>query len=421
MKKLILFLLLPLWAIAQTTTGQEQEFDYGIKNNSTQTITTPPYLTTTGMDGTQGKIPSALIAKTSDVADSLATKENVSNKSDSYTASSSTTYASTKALVGGLATKENAFTKNTAFNKNFGTTAGTVAEGNDSRILNGQTSFGWGNHASAGYALTTGSNINQSSFRTALGLGSNAYTSTAYLPLSGGDVSGIIKTGGFRVSGDVAVITGVGLEAYYNPSNKTVYLQNYHRGAGGDAFYPMSLGASSFSFNAPITIEGSISATSYTGGATLTDTPTAPTAAPGTTGNQIATLDYVLANSGANSGASTSGTYTPTLTNGLNVTSSTLATSVYTKIGNIVTVTVTLYISVEAAVSPSMVTISLPFNRSTSGNDFVCGSGTAIPNSSNTCISAFFKLKNNTTEVALFFYPVASGGNTLTGTFSYSI
>ena len=34
------------------------------------------------------------------------TPENVSNKSDSYTASSSTTYASTKALVDGLATKQ---------------------------------------------------------------------------------------------------------------------------------------------------------------------------------------------------------------------------------------------------------------------------------------------------------------------------
>ena len=34
---------------------------------------------------------------------------------------------------------------------NFGTTAGTIAQGNDSRINNGQTAFGWGNHASAGY------------------------------------------------------------------------------------------------------------------------------------------------------------------------------------------------------------------------------------------------------------------------------
>lgn len=35
-----------------------------------------------------------------------------------------------------LSGKENAFAKNTAFNKNFGTVAGTVAQGNDSRILN---------------------------------------------------------------------------------------------------------------------------------------------------------------------------------------------------------------------------------------------------------------------------------------------
>ena len=50
---------------------------------------------------------------------------------------------------------EPVFSKNTAFNKNFGTTAGTVAQGNDSRIENGQTAYGWGNHASAGYALST--------------------------------------------------------------------------------------------------------------------------------------------------------------------------------------------------------------------------------------------------------------------------
>src|SRR5690554_5654460 len=47
------------------------------------------------------------------------------------------------------------FTKNTAFNKNFGTTAGTVAEGNDSRILNGQTAYSWGDHSVQGYATQT--------------------------------------------------------------------------------------------------------------------------------------------------------------------------------------------------------------------------------------------------------------------------
>ncbi|WP_118973118.1 pyocin knob domain-containing protein [Taibaiella koreensis] len=50
--------------------------------------------------------------------------------------------------------KEPAIAKNTAFNKNFGTVSGTVAEGNDSRINNGQTAYGWGNHAAAGYLKT---------------------------------------------------------------------------------------------------------------------------------------------------------------------------------------------------------------------------------------------------------------------------
>lgn len=56
------------------------------------------------------------------------------------------TTPSEDAIFDALATKEPSFTKNTAFNKNFGTTAGTVVEGGT--------------------------------------LGSNAYTSTAYLPVS---------------------------------------------------------------------------------------------------------------------------------------------------------------------------------------------------------------------------------------------
>jgi len=38
----------------------------------------------------------------------------------------------------------------------FGTASGTVAQGNDSRINNGQTAFSWGNHASAGYVKWDG-------------------------------------------------------------------------------------------------------------------------------------------------------------------------------------------------------------------------------------------------------------------------
>lgn len=53
------------------------------------------------------------------------------------------------------------FTKNTAFNKNFGTSAGTVAEGNDSRIANGQTAYDWGNHAGLYLPLSGGKLTNQ--------------------------------------------------------------------------------------------------------------------------------------------------------------------------------------------------------------------------------------------------------------------
>lgn len=54
-------------------------------------------------------------------------------------------------LQSALDAKENAFSKNTAFNKNFGTSSGTVAQGNDSRIINGDNAFSWGNHADQGY------------------------------------------------------------------------------------------------------------------------------------------------------------------------------------------------------------------------------------------------------------------------------
>lgn len=56
------------------------------------------------------------------------TPENVSNKSDSYTASSSTTYASTKAVVDGLATKQNSlgFTPENVTNKQSDLTASST-------------------------------------------------------------------------------------------------------------------------------------------------------------------------------------------------------------------------------------------------------------------------------------------------------
>jgi len=56
-----------------------------------------------------------------------------------------------QAITKALDDKEDRFGKRTGFNKNFGTSSGTVAQGNDSRINHGQTAYTWGNHANANY------------------------------------------------------------------------------------------------------------------------------------------------------------------------------------------------------------------------------------------------------------------------------
>ena len=72
-----------------------------------------------------------------------------------YTGSIGNTYTSSNGI---LLTGSN-------FTPTYGTSANTIAQGNDSRINNGQTAFSWGNHANAGYLQK---NIN---FDTNLGYG----------------------------------------------------------------------------------------------------------------------------------------------------------------------------------------------------------------------------------------------------------
>jgi len=78
MKKILLFLLISIVGYGQTSTGQEQEFDYGIKNNSTQTVTNPNTLVTQGSDGTYGKASVNNIPISLAVIDSLKLKSYLS-------------------------------------------------------------------------------------------------------------------------------------------------------------------------------------------------------------------------------------------------------------------------------------------------------------------------------------------------------
>lgn len=88
---------------------------------------------------------------------------------------------------------------------NFGTIAGTIAQGNDSRILNGQTAYGWGNHASQGYVNSI--LINGTS-------GENANGFLDFIP--GTNIS-ITKSGGHvtisSTGGGTGTVTSVGLSA----------------------------------------------------------------------------------------------------------------------------------------------------------------------------------------------------------------
>ena len=170
MKKII-FLLFPLLTLAQNPTN----FPYGIKNPAATSDSAPAYFTTTQVDGVHKKTPAALVAKVAIVNDSLATKENVANKSDSYTTSSSTTYASTKAVVDGLATKISG-TGTTNYLPKF-TSAGVLGNSqifdNGSRVWIGGTDNGVDKLQVNGSALIQGQRIS-SDYQSNLFIGAGA-------------------------------------------------------------------------------------------------------------------------------------------------------------------------------------------------------------------------------------------------------
>lgn len=119
MKKILFLLLLTIASYAQTPTGQETSFDYGIQNNAAPTVAVPNYLTTQGMTGVYGKIEPINLPLSTAVLDSLATKanntlsgivtalgftpENVANKSTSLTASD-VLYPTNNAVLAALPT-----------------------------------------------------------------------------------------------------------------------------------------------------------------------------------------------------------------------------------------------------------------------------------------------------------------------------
>lgn len=151
----------------------------------------------------QNDIPNLPISKITNLQSTLNGKEDKSNKVTSIGATpSNTNYPSEKAVADYVTSM--GYTGSNGINISgsnvitpvYGTALGTIAQGNDSRIINGQIAYGWGDHADAGYqeALVSGTNIKTVNGVSILGSGNivtpnNTYTAGSGLTLTGGEFS----------------------------------------------------------------------------------------------------------------------------------------------------------------------------------------------------------------------------------------
>lgn len=157
---------------------------------------------------------------------------------------------------------------------------------------------------------------------------------------------------------------------------------------------------------------GDLTAFAKTASPSFTGTPTAPTAIAGTNTTQIATTAFVQ-------NAMTSGTYTPTLTNTTNISSSILNAAYYTKIGNIVTVTIAGQITLTTTATATLLTFTLPI----SGAIPINGVGQGNVTSGGDGINAFGVINTISTTQGEFMIgaPVGTGSGVFSITFTYSL
>ena len=124
----------------------------------------------------------------------------------------------------------------------------------------------------------------------------------------------------------------------------------------------------------------------------------------------------------ATDSAPTSGTYTPTVTASTNVTSTTLSNASYTKIGNIVTGTISINMQATAINLLSEITFTVPVNRASVVPNYYVGAGTYQTDTAFSSGNGFFSGSSATTITLRFNSgeSVASAGS-LVFTFQYDI
>lgn len=151
----------------------------------------------------------------------LDTRYAASGVGSSYTPLTRAITAGTGLIGGGD------FTANRSFSVNFGTAANTVAMGNDSRILNGQTAFGWGNHVNAGYLKTVALRASSGLLGTGvdaengLGLDYNAIDAR-YLAKTGGTIAGDLTVTGKLTASNLDQGIPTGTVMWFNCSRATL-------------------------------------------------------------------------------------------------------------------------------------------------------------------------------------------------------
>lgn len=142
----------------------------------------------------------------------------------------------------------------------------------------------------------------------------------------------------------------------------------------------------------------------------------------GTATASPATLSTELVTKGQLDTKVLSASYTPTVTASTNVTSATLGTASYTKIGNIVTGTISLSTQATAINLLSEITMTVPVNRVGTVPNYYVGTGTYLTNSDFSAGNAFF-VGSSANTITLRFnsgLSVASSGNCVY-TFQYDI
>ncbi|WP_276483552.1 SGNH/GDSL hydrolase family protein [Paraflavitalea pollutisoli] len=112
----------------------------------------------------------------------------------------------------------------------------------------------------------------------------------------------------------------------------------------------------------------------------------------------------------------TSGTYTPTITNGTNIESSTAFQCNYMRVGSVVTVSGQVNIDPTAAVTSTVIELTLPISVSSGGtSSLIAGAGSDGGDES-------IRIYNNGTTRAVFFVtPTTVNAATYSFTFSYTI